>query len=255
MRVCKYDVVTRIQPAQARRNRTHGIGRIRYAIRPYARQFTRPTLAVTTHNKTLPPPLDCITRVSAELLLRQKCSNSRPEPLRSRLGPTYDAYFLNSRVIFVGRNMEMMLKRMIVCVATQLSGCVGFGVFYKAPEEIKIDTVKISNGLRGEIYDYGVTPTSYTKADIRQVWGEPDAITLTGGTEKWLYKGKLSWGGVMVIAIVVPVPILVPVGRDSTELIFTGELLTGVVTDREKRFSFFCGPVMNGGKECGFSSK
>ena len=60
-------------------------------------------------------------------------------------------------------------------------------------------------------------------ADVRRAWGEPDEVTFRGdGSEIWTYRGGLRWNGVLLLVVVVPVPLLVPVGREQVSLTIRG---------------------------------
>lgn len=55
-----------------------------------------------------------------------------------------------------------------------------------------------------------------SKADLLKIWGKPNKII---NTDAWIYKRELALTGV-VIAAIIPIPILFPVGKRNTEIFF-----------------------------------
>lgn len=74
---------------------------------------------------------------------------------------------------------------------------------------------------------------SYQKADVLQAWGEPDSKKAKGEIEYWRYEQDgLAWAG-LVPVLVIPVPLVVPVGKNHATLGFSGdELVSAVRKDR-----------------------
>src|SRR6185436_8296771 len=58
---------------------------------------------------------------------------------------------------------------------------------------------------------------------VRQDWGAPDQVEVhSDGIERWTYYGGVRWAGVVFCAVVVPIPLFVPVGRERVSIDFRG---------------------------------
>src|SRR6187397_532527 len=91
-----------------------------------------------------------------------------------------------------------------VLMLALLPGCVGIS-FHGTEQVVRnprgdfpVDSADASGAL----------PTSV----LLQRLGEPDdRVSLPTGAERWVYDGDMQWGGV-VFWLLVPVPLLIPVG-------------------------------------------
>lgn len=71
--------------------------------------------------------------------------------------------------------------------------------------------------------------TSFTKADFREVWGEPDEIITTSeNIETWVYKRKL-WCG-WIPFLIIPVPLILPVCDGYDKIDFQDDIATRLNT-------------------------
>jgi hypothetical protein len=79
--------------------------------------------------------------------------------------------------------------------------------------------------------------------EVRSAWGEPDEVTSLGdGTEQWTYVGGLRWNGVVLVVVFVPIPLLVPVGREQVTIRFRGgESVFGEAIGSEETWEAFVG--------------
>lgn len=87
---------------------------------------------------------------------------------------------------------------------------------------------------RGYLFDYKEEDHNYQKFDVLQAWGEPDAKKVGGEIEYWIYKqDSLAWAG-LIPMVIIPIPLVVPVGKNSVTLGFSGdELVSAVSQDRD----------------------
>ena len=87
---------------------------------------------------------------------------------------------------------------------------------------------------RGFLFDYKEKNHNYSKSDVVEAWGQPDSKDLIGNTEYWQYKqDSLAWAGIIPM-VVIPIPLVVPVGKNSVTLGFAGdELISATSQDRE----------------------
>ena len=75
--------------------------------------------------------------------------------------------------------------------------------------------------------------SGYLKADVLKAWGQPDSKKLKGEIEYWRYEHGLAWAGLIPV-LIVPVPLVLPVGKNGATLAFSGdELVSAVSRDRD----------------------
>ncbi|MBK7975390.1 MAG: hypothetical protein IPK07_19600 [Deltaproteobacteria bacterium] len=67
-----------------------------------------------------------------------------------------------------------------------------------------------------------------TKPAIEARWGEPDHVATSGESPTWFYLRERAFSGLFLVAFIVPVPIVVPVGHRHTVLHFLGDELAYV---------------------------
>jgi hypothetical protein len=110
-----------------------------------------------------------------------------------------------------------MRRALIVLLALACcTGCVGV---FSLSEETKVDQRVSLQNTRGYI-SWIVTPDhdkdpSYTKRQVEGLWGRPDDIETANKFERWRYDRELGWSGLVITAVIVPIPLLVPVGYRS----------------------------------------
>jgi hypothetical protein len=129
--------------------------------------------------------------------------------------------------------MTKIIPLVILCLFTQ--GCVGIGALKTHTETLQnpgLSDAACANGLRSITPGKTVT-NAYTAAWLKNHWGEPKSIRHAGTTntdEIWTYQFGPRWNGV-VVAVIVPVPIMLPVGREQVQLILRdGDVISGKQT-------------------------
>ena len=109
-----------------------------------------------------------------------------------------------------------------------LSGCFGVSSHLSTIE----DTQKFA------YYDAGRGGMVKDKESALKQWGEPiSKVQLDDdGSEEWTYHGGLAWRGV-AIWLVVPIPLMVPVGHNAAKMHFSpsGELVRGTAERAEEK--------------------
>jgi hypothetical protein len=102
-------------------------------------------------------------------------------------------------------------------VFVHLSGCgVAAVTKYSSDNEIKIDQYP-------------------TKAIVLARMGRPHTISCTQNDEEsWTYRSDIRWKGVFLWAIIVPIPLMAPIGRDSRTFTFQGPHTTAIKSDEVK---------------------
>lgn len=150
--------------------------------------------------------------------------------------------------------LDFDMKLLVLAGTATLSGCVALGVQVEEPEVLDVSEVKLLDQFRASTSTIG-PPGRYSKEEVRAMWGDPDEIIKDESSERWRYDDGFSWGGIAAILIIIPVPLLVPIGLDTTELTFSGESLVKVTNDDTTFHGFECGWGINrptGEPECGF---
>ena len=93
---------------------------------------------------------------------------------------------------------------------------------------------------------------SETRDELVRERGAPDAIETHGRCEALVYRDGWSWSGVGAFLGVVPVPLLVPSGRDEEKIYLRDGRTVGEVSEYGEvtgMLGFMCGD-----NECGFAA-
>jgi len=99
---------------------------------------------------------------------------------------------------------------------------------------------------KGYISGFSLKTDNYiTEAELINYWGNPDEVTYNDkGQKQLLYKkSELRWSGVVAVVIVIPIPLLVPVGHDY--FLFTvdnGNIYSVYMKTNYGDLLFGCGP-------------
>jgi hypothetical protein len=129
--------------------------------------------------------------------------------------------------------MTKMVPLLFLCLLTQ--GCVGIGALRTRTEAYPIP------------YMSGTNSPADTSNWLEDHWGKPNKISHAGAgslDEIWTYKFGLRWDGVL-LAVVVPIPIAVPVGREQVCFVIRGGRVIGAERRRTQSvgrgFGFYAG--------------
>lgn len=126
-------------------------------------------------------------------------------------------------------------------VPSLLCGCVGIGMSYT--QTAASDDVVLA-GQRGMLI-YRVKDPAFRpieKCAVLRGWGPPDEVSRESATETLRYNHDLRWNGV-VVWLILPIPLMVPVGRNYVDLTFEADRLVRVATKGENGSGFLC-PVL-----------
>jgi len=63
--------------------------------------------------------------------------------------------------------------------------------------------------------------------DFHKMWGEPKSYVISRGKGLMRYNGDLAWRG-LVIFVIIPIPLLLPVGHNEITLDFENDKLAGI---------------------------
>ena len=111
--------------------------------------------------------------------------------------------------------------------------------------------LKIVAGTRREnsgqaLYRNGIPAEQQriTPAKVLETWGNPRRRFVRHGQEHWVYNDGLLWQGI-VAWVVIPVPVLVPMGVHRKRLVFEHDSLVSCTTRNTLYMSFglFCNDI------------
>ena len=126
------------------------------------------------------------------------------------------------------------MKRTILLVASIfISGCVGIIVPYTGEENIPNDNI----GL--------------TKVELENVKGKPSSIE----DEKWVYESNESYERLhagIFLAFIIPLPLVFPIGHESTVYSFKNDLVSEATRFKTKDFGLICGFVLEDAHNLGW---
>lgn len=120
-----------------------------------------------------------------------------------------------------------------------LSGCAGVMTVHNPDTEIKDLNFKLAS--KGFLNTDATENSNYTKKSVLEIWGKPDSIKVNGAKEQWKYNQTgLAWAGLIPV-IIVPIPLLVPVGKNGVVLVFQDELLISAIKNQREGNIAMCG--------------
>lgn len=137
----------------------------------------------------------------------------------------------------------------IILLVTVLSGCAGIAVgTYGKKEWVRTE---FSLAKARNQFSFEARSSSYSRADIAEHWGEPDATESVEACEVLIYKDGTSWAGVGAFVVVVPVPLMVPTGSYKNRFYLRDGVAVGLIQEYgevKRMVGYTCGS-----NECGAS--
>lgn len=146
--------------------------------------------------------------------------------------------------------MSVIGHILLVSILTATAGCVGIGVVNESVESYP----KPPFALEREVGYFVNDDYKYkdwgrvlakTKNDVLALWGEPAKRITNGSSERWFYSRELGWSGLLPV-VIVPIPLLVPIGYRETILVFDGDTLTAIEKKRGRERVVICGVIPQG---------
>lgn len=119
----------------------------------------------------------------------------------------------------------MRIQKVIIFILFMISICLCHGcvaVSLMGDRSAIVNNPIISKYSKGYIGHVSLKPNNYmTEAELIKYWGNPDEIIYNDkGQKQLLYKrSEWRWNGIFAAVLVIPIPLLVPVGHDY--LLFT----------------------------------
>lgn len=146
----------------------------------------------------------------------------------------------------------MIRITLIIVCASFISGCLGFTIFYE--EDKKYTQTSFTLGDRAYLSQYrDRNSPALTKSLIFDRWGRPDEIKHKNATEYWRYSDGLMWQGIMLYAVLVPIPLVLPTGSKDIVFEFANDTLQSATIEETEDYDVRCavlGWEKSGGLVC-----
>ena len=108
-------------------------------------------------------------------------------------------------------------------------------------ENTELDHLEFKLGGKGFLNPYVKENQKYTKKSVLEIWGEPDSKVVEGSIEIWRYNQEgFAWAGLIPI-VIIPIPLVAPVGKNGVVLSFNGNELIKASEDRREGGVAMCG--------------
>ncbi len=143
---------------------------------------------------------------------------------------------------------------LVVSISLLVTGCVGAGPITTGTitQTVPIQTL----GLPSAKFRFKVCPhpreigelsyckaaeaQSFTMERVLSMWGQPKSRGIKDGQEYLTYNRSVAWRGLMVF-IIIPIPLLFPIGHNQTTLFFEHNQLTRTTFEYGKSNIALCG--------------
>ena len=143
------------------------------------------------------------------------------------------------------------LSSILICMT--LSGCMALGVATFGSSHGEVNNPRAILAWDGSrvIPDWDCAEPM-PSARLLEEWGEPDSRQhLPGGSEHWTYVAGLRWAGAVICVVVLPLPLVLPVGRENVTFVIENRLVVGAESNTTQ-YGAFCGvswapSIMHGG--------
>jgi len=137
------------------------------------------------------------------------------------------------------RSLPWVTGTVLTAATICLSGCAGLGIVTFGNQEATIANPRINiekGGLSGED-----RPAPWTKAeDLLKAWGAPDERKEADSkAQLWTYRLGVRWNGIVAIAVIIPVPLIVPVGSDYVEFRIENDWVVSARTVEDTGLSIY----------------
>lgn len=138
------------------------------------------------------------------------------------------------------RFSENILRSLLfVVIGILLTGCAGIVTMHNS--ETDHEDLNFTLGGKGYLSFYKKETKNHTKQAIREAWGEPDKISNNDKYEVWRYdQGGFAWAGIIPI-LIIPIPLIAPVGKNSVTFNFNGDELASVSSEKREGGIAICG--------------
>lgn len=147
----------------------------------------------------------------------------------------------------------MRMTVIITLMVFVLQGCGGVGLIAMGNRTASVKNPVISKN-KGYMREGIAEVNLITSEELLDAWGKPDHIErVTTNKEEWTYNFGLRWNGIFALVVVVPVPLIVPVGHKYvTFTVENGKLISAYMKDISRsgagcnNFEMKCESIDNG---------
>jgi len=129
-----------------------------------------------------------------------------------------------------------------------LSGCVAIGPITTSTSTEKISAPSSHARMCpvpseiGELTECKAEKAgSLTTEQLIAMWGEPKLHEIKEGQESLTYNRSIAWRGLFGIVIIIPIPLLLPVGHNETTFFFENNKLIHITSEQYKSSLAVCG--------------
>jgi hypothetical protein len=135
---------------------------------------------------------------------------------------------------------------LLALLTALLPGCLGGTAYWR--NHVHFEAPRLAPEVVGTV----VTNDAATPLDARalvEAWGAPDEKTvLTDRAERWVYVSDThTWTGIMPVIVILPIPLMLPIGHESASFTLRDGIVTGVDLVTEHEATALVGLVVTGG--------
>ena len=131
---------------------------------------------------------------------------------------------------------------LLVLFSLMFINCFGVAVGYMGTFEESTTVFELTDEKNNMFFN--ITEKSYTNEDLVKLWGEPDKKTSEGKCEVFTYRDGYNWNGIGAFIIIIPVPLLIPTGRNEARIYLKNGKSVGAVkefTEAKYGLGYMCG--------------
>ena len=150
--------------------------------------------------------------------------------------------------------MKPIIPILLAVIAIQTQGCFGLGGILLADHTVTIEQPLLSS-TKGQISNKYKASLTADAATVKEHWGDPDSVKeLAPDRFRWDYNFGLRWNGLGMLVVIVPVPLVLPMGHNYISLLFENErVVSATVKEWRIGAGAYCGffVMMQDGWTCG----
>ena len=141
--------------------------------------------------------------------------------------------------------MECRLLLATTSVLASLPSCLAIDFIGDQRGQVSVPVV---SPMRHVIRSNQETVPASSVSQVLEWWGAPDErVVDASGVERLTYYDGLRWRGVLLFLVILPVPLVIPVGHDVVELeVADGMVKAARTQNDESRWETFLGLPLHG---------
>jgi hypothetical protein len=132
----------------------------------------------------------------------------------------------------------LLMTSCAVLLSAQLSGCFGVAVYYAS-------TFEFPNHGDASVYPEWDAATELPVRVVEKNLGAPDKVqAVDATTQRWVYRGPLRVCGVYAVLVLVPIPLILPLGCETTAFLVRDGRVVSTSFVREVENASICGYIL-----------